>query len=328
MIYAIDTHTQKWCKADQADRTKSYVCGCPDRHRVSLKRGCVRAAHFAHWSADGCCRGGGESEEHREAKQLLRERAGSYYFVTEKCPECGEETLEDCSDGTVNIEVSSEDRRWRYDCVYTSVRGYSIALEVLHTHATTQQKIEATHRNGVGLAEFRAEDINAMTGERTLLHNLQIVKQFCCCWCANQGDVRRIEAQKARERLLAEEQRQMKTERRLKQEAELRRAFYERRERENHEAEKRSQEELTLNLALKEEQFRLKRLEYLAKLENKKKKRKKPKPANTFKLSVVPWIEEKTEAAKTEYEEEDDGFAPSRIKQRRLDQYLSKKKSD
>jgi hypothetical protein len=102
---------------------------------------------------------------------------GQYSFVTERCPECGHEQRETCASGTIGIEVRSADRRWWYDCVYRA-ETYSIALEVLYTHATTQEKIEATRQSGMQIAEFRADEINAMEPGAEL-SNLQMVTRIC-----------------------------------------------------------------------------------------------------------------------------------------------------
>jgi hypothetical protein len=106
---------------------------------------------------------------------------GQYSFVTEKCPECKWEKWETCANGTVDIEVRSADGRWWYDCLYRS-ELYSVALEVLHTHATTLEKIASTRESGVQMAEFSASEINAMQPGAQLL-NLQIVTRFCSPGC-------------------------------------------------------------------------------------------------------------------------------------------------
>ena len=48
MLYAIDTVTQKWCTAAEAQKTNNYVCGCPEKHKVFPKVGRIRGSHFAH----------------------------------------------------------------------------------------------------------------------------------------------------------------------------------------------------------------------------------------------------------------------------------------
>ena len=193
MFFAIDTQTQQWCKASTARRKGEYVCACPDRHKVFLKKGTVKQPHFSHYdgtAGKGQCRGGGESEEHKDAKQRLRDMRGMYSFVTEKCPECGLEVVEKCTDGTVEIEVRSNDKRWWYDCVYKSTSGHHIALEVFHTHATTREKIESTRKAGMQIAEFHALEINKMTPSSTRLYNLQIIKRFCSARCKERRQMR------------------------------------------------------------------------------------------------------------------------------------------
>ena len=182
MFYALDA-LDLWVDASDASRDGRYTCDCPDRHPVCLKlpsgRANVeyRAPHFSHLS-NAECRGGGESAEHKAAKHQLRKMKGQYWFVTERCPECDREKRETCANGTVSIEIRSTDDRWRYDCVYKPNAGPSIALEVFHTHATTKEKIEATRRSGMQIAEFKADEINAMEPGAKLC-NLQTVIRTC-----------------------------------------------------------------------------------------------------------------------------------------------------
>ena len=225
------------------------MCGCPDRHKVFLKRGTVKQPHFAHYdiSTGGNCRGGGESQEHKDAKQRLRDMRGMYSFTTEKCPECGREAIEQCADGTVDIEVRSNDKRWWYDCVYKSTSGYHIALEVFHTHATTREKIESTRQNGMQIAEFHADEINSMSSI-TRLHNLQIVRRFCSTRCKERREMR-VEAERMA-LVYAEQERIDDEERTLMEEERKRMADRERQsrlaelEREEQERKKAKQAEL------------------------------------------------------------------------------------
>ena len=188
MFYALETSTRSWLHASNATRDGQYTCDCPDGHRVCLKLPSgrenveYRGPHFSHLpKSDTECRKGGESLEHKAAKHKLREMRGQYSFVTEKCPECKCEKWETCANGTVDIEVRSADGRWWYDCLYRS-ELYSVALEVLHTHATTLEKIVSTRESGVHMAEFSASEINAMQPGAQLL-NLQIVTRFCSPGC-------------------------------------------------------------------------------------------------------------------------------------------------
>ena len=202
MFYALDASTCSWLHASHATRDGQYTCDCPDRHPVCLKLPSgrenveYRTPHFSHLPKSNTeCRGGGESAEHKAAKHRLREMRGQYSFVMETCPECKGEMWETCSNGTVGIEVRSADGRWWYDCVYKS-DGYEIALEVFHTHATTQEKIKATRQSGMQLAEFHADEVNAMEPGAEL-HNLQIVSRICGQRCEDAGRRRIEEARSA-----------------------------------------------------------------------------------------------------------------------------------
>ena len=199
-----------------------------------------RAAHFAHYSVEeggGAvlgCRGGGESEEHIEAKHRLVEMQGQYKFALKTCTECDENVWEECV-GKLDIEARSMDRRWRYDVLLTRSDQTQLALEVYHTHATSEEKVESSALIGVPIAEFRAQDILDLQpgGE---LHNLQCVEWICGEVCLDRK--RRQEA--AREKKLREEQeaRRNAREKKLCEEREADRFARERMVREQEEADR------------------------------------------------------------------------------------------
>ena len=119
----------------------------------------------------------------------------------------------------------------------------------------------------------------------------------------------------------------------MEHEAEIRRqealrqelAAKERQMSELRQAEQLKREKLNAALALREELARQVRLRYLQKLKDKKQK-KKSKPAKTLKRSeeAVHWMAAQREAAvRPDSFPEDDGFTPSKFKQRRLDLYFS-----
>ena len=323
MFYAIDSLTNQWIKASAAQRSDHYVCSCPDRHRVLLKKGDIRTAHFAHWDE---CRGGGESEEHRAAKQSLRERKGDYSFVKEICPMCKRKKIEYCSNGTVEIEVRSDDKRWWYDCVYKSISGYSIALEVFHTHKTTQEKIEATRQKGMQIAEFRAKEINEME-EGARINNLLAVTRYCSDKCELGA------RQKAEElRLLKWAEQQLEEERR---EIERREAEEEQKKQQTlyllshiqwirDEHEKRKAEEQRRSEQIRQEELRHKQKEqgHLIKAKRKKKKRNTTlKPTHASEESIQ-WLNAQKASMVRGSFVQDDGFTPSRFRERRLEHYF------
>jgi len=208
--YAKASQTGVLVKASDASKQGKYVCLCPDKHAVFLRKGLERAAHFAHFSVEGgrevTCRGGGESEEHIEAKHRLVEMQGQFKFALKKCMECGESLWEDCGgDGKLDVEVRSLDKRWRYDVLLSRSDGTQLALEVYHTHATGGAKIESSALIGVPIAEFQARDIlDLQAGE--VLHNLQCDEKWICGEkCADRRRRREEAARMAREKKLHEE---------------------------------------------------------------------------------------------------------------------------
>jgi hypothetical protein len=219
---ARDSQTGALIKACDASKKSTFVCLCPDKHAVFLRKGMERAAHFAHYSVEeggGAvlgCRGGGESEEHIEAKHRLVEMQGQYKFALRTCTECYENVWEECA-GKLDIEARSMDRRWRYDVLLTRSDQTQLALEVYHTHATSEEKVESSALIGVPIAEFRAQDILDLQ-PGGVLHNLQCVEWICGEACLDRK--RRQEA--AREKKLREEQEAMRNarEKKLREEQE------------------------------------------------------------------------------------------------------------
>ena len=189
-LFALDSATNEWVSAATCARADRYVCWCPDKHPVFVRKPSgkegVRAitAHFSH-HAESACRKGGESAEHVNAKMALQTMAGLFSFVTTRCPQCKKETVEDCGDGTVVLELRSDDRKWRYDAVYTDARGAATALEVFRSHATTDEKIQSTRSSGMRIAEFSAESILrlAETGVGGRLDNLVVQAEICSAAC-------------------------------------------------------------------------------------------------------------------------------------------------
>lgn len=214
--YARNQHGQWVCASDAVqDPDTSFFCDCPAMHKMKLvkpsglpdKRSFMD--YFAHVSSghkrtsDGelvitsCC-SGGESLEHKHAKHKLREMVGQFSFVVEKCRSCQLELVEDGRDAGILVEVRSDDGRWRYDCVLIRDDVKVVALEIYHRHATTQDKVLATRQDGLQIAEFRAEDVNALVPGARLV-NMQI-RKFLCHGC------QLIAGQAFRLRCLREEQ--------------------------------------------------------------------------------------------------------------------------
>ena len=220
-LFALNSATHEWCCAATCDRAgSSYVCWCPDKHPVFVRKPSgkegvrVITAHFAHFrSSDDhpltVCRKGGESAEHVNAKMALKAMAGLFSFAMSRCPECKEEIVENCGSGTVVLELRSDDKKWRYDAVYTDINGRATALEVFHTHATTDEKIRSTRYSGMRIAEFRASNVLELAedGRGGRLENLVMETALCSLQCRNRVSERQNEAERIRVRELELERR-------------------------------------------------------------------------------------------------------------------------
>lgn len=115
----------------------------------------------------------GESETHWHAKYLLQSMAGRYYFDIVQCRHCRNVTRV-ISD---NCSVSVEHRVSQYSCdavlhnatvqdCHVDFNGLKIkttskdvVMEVYHTHATEEEKIEHLRTRGYKFAEFQAQHI-------------------------------------------------------------------------------------------------------------------------------------------------------------------------
>lgn len=182
-----------WVSAKLTKKRKyqAFFCDCPTQHRMKLVKpsGLVGKRlfgdYFAHIqsghkkskinSVRTECYSGGESMIHRMAKHKLREFVGSYYFPVFCCCDCSSELDMDTTGCSVSIEVVSADKLWRYDCLLKQGTLAVAALEVVHTHLTGLVKTQSVISSGLSIAEFRAEDVMAMTGDcRTRLDNLKM----------------------------------------------------------------------------------------------------------------------------------------------------------
>jgi len=194
--YALDVRG-RWVDAKKMKYQKhvKFFCDCPDRHPMKLvkpsgslgKRGfCDYFAHNVKKSKTHhdpldfpTCKLGGESYLHRSAKHVLRVMVGQYRFADFQCVCCGGEEYVETDDCSVTMEVRSNDKKWRYDCLLRRGEVDVAALEVVHTHLIGSGKADAVRASGLKIAEFRAEDVMKMMARGdseggTLLDNLQV----------------------------------------------------------------------------------------------------------------------------------------------------------
>jgi hypothetical protein len=117
------------------------------------------------------------------AKHRLRELQGLFTFEVQRCPCCKEVAIEEnCSGGTIQIEVRSVDGKWRYDCLLVRDDGSKLALEIVHMHYTTDAKVQATRLSGIEIAEFRASEVLDLSSDGGRLNNL-LVREIKCVEC-------------------------------------------------------------------------------------------------------------------------------------------------
>ena len=158
---------------------------------------------FSHEASESCQRAGGggagESAEHYRCKHLLQKLAGRYKFLISACRSCyacnkwGEPEA-----GEVVIEKraqTKDDQRYAYDAAVVRNGKVCCALEVYHTHKTTEQKITDTKKMGADIAEFDTDAIHKMhlslmrsnCDSKYVLDNL-LVEMFTCDKCQEKQD--------------------------------------------------------------------------------------------------------------------------------------------
>lgn len=192
----------KWVNAQTTPfkRSAIYFCECPQKHRLKHVKPTGKrekrsfSDYFAHISTGSKrkqsilnhdnvevqCSGAGESMKHRLAKHKLRECINSVSFVIEACISCTWEKVLTFTECTVRLEISSADGLWRYDClVYNSEGAKFYALEVAHTHFSSERKVLLTRHCGLGIAEFLADDVLQWESANKRLQNLLCQKIHC-----------------------------------------------------------------------------------------------------------------------------------------------------
>ena len=180
------TEDGEWVHARDGIKGVPYYCDCPDHHKLKFvpPSGNKNKRHFTSFFAhygNASCLGGGESMKHRLAKHRIRELASKLSFAVEICPDCGDATYFRSDGHTVRLEVQSIDKSLRHDCVAYNAHGTAVyALEVRHTHASSQDKIDST-RSNLGFAEFMVDDVLASTDGR--LHNIEPAVRLDCHNC-------------------------------------------------------------------------------------------------------------------------------------------------
>ena len=206
--YALNSKGQ-WVNATNAPFNKlaTYYCECPEKHTLKHVKPSGRANkraftdYFAHVTNGGkrqritesVCGPGGESLQHRMAKQRLREYVNVLSFATERCKVCGAEDVFHCQDCSIRLEMRSADGLWRYDCMLYDKEGVKrYALEVVHTHYTGKAKADSTRQTGLGIAEFAVADVMGLGPMPRRLENILVVSREC-----NNCQKRALEAARA-----------------------------------------------------------------------------------------------------------------------------------
>ena len=200
----------------KTQRGVRYFCDCPDKHVMKLVKPLglgkrpfrpffSRVSKHHKGSKYLTCSGGGESNEHKNAKHKLREMSGKFSFALIECPRCACKTMENCCDGVIEMELVSKDRKWRYDCMFIRNGVPAVALEVVKTHFSSDAKLEQTRENGIEIAEFRSEDIMALE-PGGVLENIR-TRAVMCQKCRLEWE-RELEMRRVADRLRRDRERE------------------------------------------------------------------------------------------------------------------------
>ncbi|NBW88346.1 MAG: hypothetical protein EBR51_00265 [Gammaproteobacteria bacterium] len=193
-------HEASVCKRPQG----GYICpACRGslvlRHATPKERGGRYnvSAFFAHKSVASRCAGAsGESLDHLKSKFALQRFVGHYDFCYEECPHCAKRLGFVSRRGDrVQLEatVALGSRTYRYDALISRGLGHRVAVEILHTHKTAQEKVAVSEEHGIRVVELRASDVLASMPrlEQALLQqthvrlpNLLVETKRACCVCA------------------------------------------------------------------------------------------------------------------------------------------------
>jgi hypothetical protein len=164
-IFAIDVATDKLVLSNVAPRHRKYKCcdteecGAP----VFLKRGKIKAAHFAHYpGVDGeRCPGknGGETREHFTCKHHVANNIKDYEFVRGRCRTCHFKELYEIGGCTAHVETRIPGCSRIADVLLRHLRGPPSSVEVLHSHACIDKKRAELDALNVPIIEVSTEVI-------------------------------------------------------------------------------------------------------------------------------------------------------------------------
>lgn len=143
----------------EGDKANCYVCKEPvyvKREHKRRRNGIEHTvrAHFCHYPSS-TCRGenaGGESADHLAAKDKVVQGAGPFVF---RC-RCGT-NIPVHIEGTRQLEVRWHDRRLDVGVLCDGV--VVGAIEVLHSHAMEDDKVDELTSGGLAWCEVRAKDV-------------------------------------------------------------------------------------------------------------------------------------------------------------------------
>jgi len=161
---AYDTKTETDVIIDDADVGYGFYECYECKKRLIAKKGKILAHHFSHVSKSygneiGCS--GGESWQHQFCKNYIQKRSENV-CIEEKCYKCNLINKINCFEYIVKIEYdyNSHGQKYRLDVALLNKNTNKIAIciEIHHTHASEQDKIQNIQSDGILFFEIKTSE--------------------------------------------------------------------------------------------------------------------------------------------------------------------------
>lgn len=184
--YAKVKSSDELVNANTVERNKGpFIClECGED--LILRRGEIKQAHFAHKASnDNLCGGGVETYEHLLAKQVLVKYLDKWEFrcfcISKNCsnqlPPSGPFLA--CNGYEAQKEYPYD--KYRVDVMVCKNNVENFALEVRHTHALDNEKIEFFNTCNLNMIEVDAVQIIKAYEDASFM--AKVIKSWCCKDC-------------------------------------------------------------------------------------------------------------------------------------------------
>jgi hypothetical protein len=183
-VFAVVSSSGKRVHAGECSKKADHVYerghfSCIDCSKdVLIRRGTLRAWHFAHYCAqdDRRCshRNGGETLEHYNAKHFIAANIRSCAFVTCMCYGCGMQTLfkkrsiriQGCN-SEVEARIVNTSKIADVAITHPFTGRQIAAVEIFHTHAVDADKLQKCLEQGIDILEVTTREVERVQQKKT-----------------------------------------------------------------------------------------------------------------------------------------------------------------